>query len=67
MVCWAFEPAPPAFEILYRNIEFNKLQNRVLPVEIAISDRVGNGELWVYEDGYSGLSTLNHRPDRIDQ
>jgi FkbM family methyltransferase len=39
---YAFEPVPRTFDILVRNIELNCLQNRIIPLRIALSDRREN-------------------------
>jgi len=60
MICWAFEPVIPIYEILIENINLNKLEKRVFPVNMGISDYTGEGLAWAYTtEGYSGLSGIN--------
>lgn len=46
-VLHAYEPNPQAFETLNRNITSSHFVGRIIPHQVAISDRQGEIELWV--------------------
>ncbi|GIW67111.1 MAG: hypothetical protein KatS3mg095_1009 [Candidatus Parcubacteria bacterium] len=48
---YAFEPEPSNFEILKLNIELNNLQNKITPLNLAVSDK--NGEIEFFISKYS--------------
>ena len=54
----AFEPVNSTCEILKRNIELNNLQNKVLPVNKALGDKVGRGQI-NYVGGGDDTATLD--------
>lgn len=43
----AFEPYPPALEVLHENIAINRLEDRIEVFPVAVSDHVGEADLYV--------------------
>lgn len=58
----AIEPHPENFKILQRNIELNNLKN-VTTLNLACSNKKGNLQLFLDEDGTGGHSTI--KPKKI--
>ena len=61
----SYEPFPNSFKCLRDNIELNNLQGRVIPHQLAISNKTGKSVLRCPED-HTGLNTLGSNPLRFD-
>jgi len=59
----AIEPHPENFKILQRNIELNNLKN-VTTLNLACSNKKGNLQLFLDEDGTGGHSTIKSKKTR---
>ncbi len=65
---FAFEPQPTVFATLVANIAENSFDDRVTPLSVAVSDRAGEGVLYLpVESGNSGLATLEKLRPRISE
>lgn len=57
--CFAYEPNPDAFDVLWRNVELNGVMDRVFPYCLAVGDEPGKGVLKVpLKPRPPGLATL---------
>jgi FkbM family methyltransferase len=54
---YSIEPTPDTFKRLVKNIKLNKLQNKVISLNVALSDQKGTGYIHMnrYEDGQNSL------------
>jgi len=50
----SIEPHPDNFEVLVKNIRLNKVENKVIPMNIALSDENTKGKLYI------GINSLRH-------
>lgn len=63
----ALEPIGRTFRLLDRNIELNGLAGRVTPVNAALSDRAGAGEIRI-KPNHSGAASMNgHKLSREEE
>ncbi len=53
---YAFEPVTGTYEILKKNIELNNMQKIIIPVNMALGDKKGEGEISFSEGGDVGAS-----------
>ncbi|MDR1137661.1 MAG: FkbM family methyltransferase, partial [Synergistaceae bacterium] len=68
LICYAFEPARYAFELLNRNICLNELQSRIITYNLALSAHRGDSFIYIPADGKgSGLATLSSTPLRFSE
>ena len=55
---YAFEPVPLIFDILWSNIQLNKLQDKVYPHPFALSNFVGTAMMKIPSDAAMGLACI---------
>jgi FkbM family methyltransferase len=63
---YAFEPEPYNYDLLLKNIEINGYDN-IIPVQKAVSNKVGTVKLFLTQDNPGGLNTIypyNHSLQR---
>jgi len=53
---FAFEPVPENFELLKKNIELNKLENKIIPFNLALSDKTGKEKIFLAKNHSGGHS-----------
>ncbi len=53
---FAFEPVQENFELLKKNIELNKLENKIFPFNLAVSDKKGKEKIFLSENHSGGHS-----------
>ena len=54
---FAFEPVPDTLRILKETLALNRCEN-VVPVEMALCDKVGIAQMYLFEPQYSGWNTM---------
>jgi FkbM family methyltransferase len=55
---FSFEPEPQNYEILIRNIKINKLENKIIPSNSAISDTDGRIKLYLHDDTFAHSTSI---------
>jgi FkbM family methyltransferase len=66
---WAFEPSPQSFAQLRHHVAVNRLENRIVPVNVAITDHVGTTKFFIPDGVFSlsaSLSAGGMPPDRAE-
>jgi len=64
---YAFEPVTGTFDILKKNIEQNNMQDIIIPVNMALGDRKGEGEISFSESGDDRASFVLSQENRNKQ
>ncbi|MCB9362872.1 FkbM family methyltransferase [Candidatus Woesearchaeota archaeon] len=53
---YTFEPTPENFEMIKKNIKLNKLENTILPFNLAVGDKVGTLKIYLSQNNTGGHS-----------
>ncbi|RYF96622.1 MAG: FkbM family methyltransferase [Chitinophagaceae bacterium] len=63
---YAFEPTPTTCDVLKETIRINKLQNVIIPVQAALSDKSGKTQFYISDHSADNSNSLvnNNRRDR---
>lgn len=57
---YAIEVEPKTYDILCKNIKLNKLEKRVIPIKLAITDKIGKSSFYVSK-GRSDISSIHDK------